>query len=175
MTKQELITIMKYFQTVYPGFYQGANQTQVADAWLDAFGEFDAKLVQLAAKNYVRINEYAPTIAGVMKQLNLINKTETDTDLWALIVKAASNGIYGAEEEFKKLPPECQSFVGSPSGLKELAQIDTGTLETVVKGQFLKRVEAIKQHQEVQRGLPSEVRRAIEESRMRMLEGEIYD
>ena len=75
------------------------------------------------------------------------------------------------KEEFEKLPPECQSFVGSPASLKELAQIDTGTMNTIVKGQFLKRVEAIKEHQEVQRGLPAEVRRAIEESKLRMLEG----
>lgn len=174
MTRQELITIMKYFQTVYPGFYQGANQTQVADAWLDAFGEYDAKLVQLAAKNYVKTNEFAPTIAGIMKQIRQISKTETETDLWALIQKAASNGIYNSAEEFEKLPPECQSFVGSADALKELSQIDMATMETVVKGQFLKRVESIQSHQEVQKGLPAEVRQAISAAKMKLLEQEVY-
>ena len=174
MTREETKTLMKYFQTVYPGFHQGSNQTQVVDVWFDAFGEYDTKIVQLAAKNYVKTNEFAPTIAGVMKQIRQISKTETETDLWALIQKAASNGIYNSAEEFEKLPPECQSFVGSADALKELSQIDMATMETVVKGQFLKRVESIQSHQEVQKGLPAEVRQAISAAKMKLLEQEVY-
>lgn len=175
MTREEIKTLMKYFQTVYPGFYQGSNQTQVVDVWFDALGEYDTKIVQLAAKNYVKTNEFAPTIAGVMKQIRQISKTETETDLWALIQKAASNGIYNSAEEFEKLPPECQSFVGSADALKELSQIDMATMETVVKGQFLKRVESIQSHQEVQKGLPAEVRQAISAAKMKLLEQEVYE
>ena len=175
MTREEIKTLMKYFQTVYPGFYQGSNQTQVVDVWFDAFGEYDTKIVQLAAKNYVKTNEFAPTIAGIMKQIRQISKTETETDLWALIQKAASNGIYNSAEEFEKLPPECQSFVGSADALKELSQIDMATMETVVKGQFLKRVESIQSHQEVQKGLPAEVRQAISAAKMKLLEQEVYE
>lgn len=166
MTRQDIITLMKYFQTAYSGFYKGANQTQVVDVWFDAFGEYDTKIVQQAAKNYVKTNEFAPTIAGVMKQVNLICKTETDTELWALIQKAAKNGIYNAKEEFEKLPPECQSFVGRPETLREYALLDSATFETVVKGQFLKRIEEIRNHQKIQKGLSEEVRKAIEERRL---------
>ena len=166
MTREETKKMILYLHMAYRDFCGDKDLTSVVNIWHDAFKDYDVKVVEIAAKNYVKTNEFAPTIAGVMKQIRQISKTETETDLWALIQKAASNGIYNSAEEFEKLPPECQSFVGSADALKELSQIDMATMETVVKGQFLKRVEAIQSHQEVQKGLPAEVRRAIEERRM---------
>jgi len=175
MTRDDVKKMIVYLQVAFPSFGEGQDSSALVEVWYDAFKDEDVKIVSRAAQNYVKLSQYPPTIAGIIEQINLIKNKDTNTDLWALIEKAARNGTYGSVEEFEKLPPECQSFIGSPAALKELAQIDSGTMNTIVKGQFLKRVEAIKQHQEVQRGLPSEVRRAIEESRMRMLEGEIYD
>ena len=166
MTREETKKMILYLHMAYRDFCGDKDLTSVVNIWHDAFKDYDVKVVEIAAKNYVKTNEFAPTIAGIMKQIRQINKTETETDLWALIQKAASNGIYNSAEEFEKLPPECQSFIGSADALKELSQIDMATMETVVKGQFLKRVEAIQSHQEVQKGLPAEVRQAIEERRM---------
>lgn len=166
MTREETKKMILYLHMAYRDFCGDKDLTSVVNIWHDAFKDYDVKVVEIAAKNYVKTNEFAPTIAGVIKQIRQISKTETETDLWALIQKAASNGIYNSAEEFEKLPPECQSFVGSADALKELSQIDMATMETVVKGQFLKRVESIQSHQEVQKGLPAEVRQAIEERRM---------
>ena len=166
MTREQTKKMILYLHMAYRDFCGDKDLTSVVNIWHDAFKDYDVKVVEIAAKNYVKTNEFAPTIAGVMKQIRQISKTETETDLWALIQKAASNGIYNSAEEFEKLPPECQSFVGSADALKELSQIDMATMETVVKGQFLKRVESIQSHQEVQKGLPAEVRQAIEERRM---------
>lgn len=166
MTREETKKMILYLHMAYRDFCGDKDLTSVVNIWHDAFKDYDVKVVEIAAKNYVKTNEFAPTIAGVMKQIRQISKTETETDLWALIRKAASNGFYNSAEEFEKLPPECQSFVGSADALKELSQIDMATMETVVKGQFLKRVESIQSHQDVQKGLPAEVRQAIEERRM---------
>ena len=166
MTRGETKKMILYLHMAYRDFCGDKNLTSVINIWHDAFKDYDVKVVEIAAKNYVKTNEFAPTIAGIMKQIRQISKTETETDLWALIQKAASNGIYNSAEEFEKLPPECQSFIGSADALKELAQIDMATMETVVKGQFLKKVELIQSHQEVQKGLPAEVKQAIEERRM---------
>ncbi|MBR4589305.1 MAG: hypothetical protein IKO36_01465 [Bacteroidaceae bacterium] len=166
MTRDETKKMILYLHMAYRGFCGDKDLTSVVNIWHDAFKEYDVKVVEIAAKNYVKTNEFAPTIAGIMKHIRKISKIETETDLWALIQKAASNGIYNSAEEFEKLPPECQSFIGSADALKELSQTDMATMETVVKGQFLKRVEAIQSHQEVQKGLPAEVRQAIEERRM---------
>lgn len=171
MTREDTKKLIFYLKMGYPSFCDDKNLAMMVDVWFDAFRDEDTVVVSQAAKNYVKSNHYTPTIAGLFEQINLIKSPNTDTDLWGLIYKAASNGTYNSEEEFNKLPPECQSFLGSPSALKDLAMTDTGTMNTVVKGQFLKRVEAIREHQAVQRGLPSEVRAAITESKRKMLEG----
>lgn len=175
MTREETKKMILYLHMAYRDFCGDKDLTSVVNIWHDAFKDYDVKVVEIAAKNYVKTNEFAPTIAGVMKQIRQISKTETETDLWALIQKAASNGIYNSAEEFEKLPPECQSFIGSADALKELSQIDMATMETVVKGQFLKRVESIQSHQEVQKGLPAEVRQAISAAKMKLLEQEVYE
>ena len=166
MTREETKKMILYLHMAYREFCGDKDLTTLVNIWHDAFKDYDVKIVQQAAKNYVKTNEFTPTIAGVMKQINLICKTETDTELWALIQKAAKNGIYNAKEEFEKLPPECQSFVGRPETLREYALLDSATFETVVKGQFLKRIEEIRNHQKIQKGLSEEVRKAIEERRL---------
>ena len=173
MTRDEMKQVMKYFGTAYRGFYDGTSLTDVLNVWSDAFADERKEVVQQAAKNYVSKNEFPPTIAGVKKQVALIKRENSDSDLWSKIQKAVANGLYGSVEEFNKLPSECQAFVGSPLGLKDLSQIDMGTLNTVVKGQFLKRVEEIRTHQEVQNGLPMEVRLAIEDSKQKMLRDDL--
>lgn len=165
---------MKLFELNYRNFYGGCDARDVLEMWNMMFAKDDTSVVVTAAKNYIETNSRPPTVADIRKQIDLIKHPETETDLWALIKKAASNGIYGAEEEFEKLPEECKSFIGSPASLRELAQCDVGTMDTVVKGQFLKRVESIQEHQAVQNGLPMEVRQALAKSSMRMLtEGEL--
>lgn len=171
MNNHQMIVIMQYFQAAYSKFYENANPRDVLKVWYDVLKDEDPVVVNAAAKNYVKTHKYPPTVADIMEQIELIKQPDADTDLWGLIYKAVSNGLYNSEEEFNKLPPECQSFLGSPSALKDLAMTDTGTMNTVVKGQFLKRVEAIREHQAVQRGLPAEVRAAITESKRKMLEG----
>ena len=170
MTKDQTKQIIAYFNVAYRGFCDKSDMREVLTVWYDAFAEEDASIVSAAAKNYVKTNVFPPTVAGLQKQIDMIKNASTDTDMWSLIYKAASNSMYNSDEEFKKLPPECQSFVGSASALKDLAQTDVGTMNTVVKGQFLKRIEDIKQHKEVQKGLPAEVRQAIAESKRMMLE-----
>ena len=62
----------------------------------------------------------------------------TATEAWALVRKAIRNGYYGAEEEFEKLPTACQRAIGSPSNLRELAQLDIDQVETVEQSHFIK-------------------------------------
>lgn len=175
MTKDEVRNMMKYFQTAYKTFYEGSNLSDVLTVWYDAFKEVDKYHAQIAARNYVQSNEYPPTIAGVYKQLDLIREPDSYTDLWALIAKAARNSTYGSAEEFDKLPPLCKSFVGSAANLKDFGQIDQGTLQTVVKSQFVKAAPQIKERQDVQYSLPAEVKIAIENAKLKLLEGDYDD
>ena len=170
MTKEEIKKIIMYLRTVYQSFCEDANLTAVINVWYDAFRDENINVLYEAVRNYARSSEYPPTIAGIQNQIIMIREEETDTELWARIVKAAKNSTYGSVEEYAKLPPVCQKFLGSPAALKDFGQISEGTLETVVKGQFIKAAPQIRQHHYVQQGLPMEVRLAIADEKRKLLE-----
>jgi len=170
MTKEDTKKMLMYLRTAFPGFLEDMNLTDVVNVWHDAFMNEDVRVVSEATRNYAQSSRYAPTIAGIFEQIKLIKMPASNDDLWALIEKAARNGAYNSAEEFNRLPEECQAFLGSSSALKELAMADMGTMNTIVKGQFMKRVDAIREHREVQRGLPVEVRKAIAESQVMLLQ-----
>ncbi|MDD4565527.1 MAG: replicative helicase loader/inhibitor [Eubacteriales bacterium] len=129
------------------------------------FGVYETPIVVAALRNYIKKNQYPPTIAGLQEQIDLLLNTEdTDSELWNQLSKACKNGLYGSDEEYNKLPPECQRWLGSPNTLRELAMVDTDTFNTVVRGQFLKTIGQIKSSEQVQKTLSPEVRKVIESS-----------
>ena len=175
MTKDEVRSMMKYFQTAYDGFYKNANLSDVLGVWCDAFKDVDKVCAEIAAKRYVDMNTRPPTIAGVKEQLRLITEEDEATAMWKYIVRAAKNSTYGSVEEFNKLPTECQRFVGSASALKDYGQVDPATLQTVVKAHFMKAIPSIKKHLDARYELPLEVREVIENAKaQRLLEEHLY-
>jgi hypothetical protein len=58
-----------------------------------------------------------------------------EMEAWSLVRKAISNGYYGAEEEFAKLPDDVKRAVGSASQLRTWA-MDSGFNEGVAMSQF---------------------------------------
>ena len=170
MTKDDTKRMILYLRTAYKGFCEDVNLTDAVNVWHDAFKDEDVHVVSEATRNYTRSSQYPPTIAGIQSQINMIRNPETDAELWALIVKAAKNSTYGAVEEYEKLPEVCQRFVGSPTALKDFGQIDQGTLQTVVKSQFIKSAPNIREHTSVQKGLPDSVKAVIETAKHRLLE-----
>lgn len=172
MTKDDTKKMIMYLRAAYPGFCEGEDLANVLKVWHDAFKDENTSVVSEATRNYTRSSKFPPTIAGIQEQINLIKRTDSDAELWAAITKAAKNSTYGAAEEFEKLPEICQQFIGSASALKDLGQISPETLQTVVKGQFAKTAPQIRQHRDVQRGLPADVRAVIEYEKMRLLEHE---
>ena len=177
MTREEIKTIMKYLNTAYPDGYRGVDDPGLfVDLWLDVFKSIEAPVLQHAVKNHVKASKFPPTIAEIQQQVDLILEPSLDVDYWNQLRRAISNGTYGSAEEFEKLPEECQRFLGGPSALRDLAQVEAGNVNTIVKGQFLKQVKAIKQQEQVARGLPMEVRALIadakEQQKLKALEYE---
>lgn len=169
MTRDETKQILGYLQCAYPSAFGGDNLTATVNVWWDAFGDIDFKILKHAVRNFVKSSKYAPTIAGIQEQIDLITSEETNVDLWGRLHKAISNGIYGAKEEFEKLPPECKRFLGNAEVLKELAQSDSATINTVVKGQFMKRIDALEKHEKVQSGISDELKSVIARSKQTAL------
>ena len=71
---------------------------------------------------------------------------ENNSELWDKLLNAIGNSSYHSEEEFEKLPLLVKEYIRSPRQLQEMATMPSDEIHTVVKGQFLKQIEVIKQN-----------------------------
>lgn len=83
-------------------------------------------------------------------------------ELWRKVVGAVCDSYYHAKQRFDELPPVCQRFVGGPSELRRMGQMDEDTLMTVTRGQFMRRVESLLEWEKVMADTPPEVLRLVQ-------------
>ena len=165
MTRDECSQMLTLLRTAYPGFYRHMKAEEgmrTLDLWAEMFAEEDCAVVRLALRELIATHSgYPPDIAAVKEKIRAITVSvrggESEEELWRILVRASSNGIYGAREEFAKLPPVLQEYCGSPSTLRDMAQIDYQTLNTVTRGQFLKRIRIVLERESVCARLPEAV------------------
>jgi hypothetical protein len=82
----------------------------------------------------------------------------TDQEAWLRVRKGISNGRYGSETEFAKLPPAVQSAVGSHYALKEWADVPEDELATVVRSNFCRTFRTKVEQQKTWAALPERVK-----------------
>lgn len=151
MNRDEVITILGVLKTSYPRFYAGMTKEEMyntIDLWSEMFAHESPHLVVTAVKNLINTFKFPPTIADVKEEMYKLTNQENQSpiEIWNLIKKAIRNSGYYSYEEFQKLPEIAQKFVGSPNQLKEWA-LDIDFNDGVVKGQFLKQIEILKQRE----------------------------
>ncbi len=180
MTANETAKVMAILQVAYPAFYgkKSAEEKRAAvSLWAELLKEYDCRLVMAAVKELIKTHSgYPPDIAAVVERIEGIKDAaggqETNEELWLRLKQAVSNGYYGAEEEFQKLPEVLKQYLRSPSQLRELSGIDSDTLNTVTRGQFLKTIEIEKQRQRdrkaAQTNLPPELAEALRQTAEKM-------
>jgi len=144
---------MNLLQKTYPRFYVNMTSNELketSELWAEFFSNDELALVALAVKSLITTLEYPPTIADVKKEITKLTSAAagepTSIDEWNAIRKALKNSIYGAEEEFKKLPPIAKRFVGFPQQLRDWGMMCDFNAD-VVRGQFLKQYDALKERQ----------------------------
>ena len=142
MNKEEFIKTL----TGAGKLYGKELDTETLTMWLSFFKENTTEEFKNAINQHIRTSSKFPTIADIKNLIySFKNKEEDNTELWERLLIAIRNGVYGADEEFKKLPKPVKIFVGSPEQLREIALMDSEMIHSVVKGQFLKQIEYIKQ------------------------------
>ena len=169
MTKQETGAILYTMRCAYPAFYSkmsAGDLEGIVNLWTTMFAEDDARLVTDAVKDLIVTHRgFPPEIADVKEKIRELIATvscePTDEELWAILREAIKDGMYGAEEQFKALPPVLKRYCGSPSKLRDLAQEDSGTIETVVHGQFLKSIPHMREREEFSKRLSPETRKYL--------------
>lgn len=166
MDRTDVIATLKILKVAYPGFYSKMGKTDAEDTvsvWCDMFREEDVNVVKIALYKVIEEHTgFPPTIADIKTQIREMRRAatgeKTDEELWSQLKAAVSNGYYGAKEEFAKLPPELQRYLGTPNTLRELSQVDTDTFNTVTHGQFLKQIGIIRDRVRFDNETPPEIK-----------------
>lgn len=177
MNRTEILKIMAVMKAAYPNYYSkkgGEELESIVNLWEEMLKDVSYELASIGLKSLIktRTDTFPPNIAELRESVSmLIEADTTNIDMWNLIAKACRNGYYGSKEEFNKLPPDCQRWVGNPQNIKELSQLDTNTLNTVVRGQFLKTIPEVKKTGKALKSLPFEVREKIQSAKLKLLEG----
>lgn len=147
---------------------------QSALVWYEMLKDIDYPVLMQGCYKLIQSSPYPPTIADIRASCASLQTVErlTDLEAWALVRKALSNGTYGAEQEFAKLPPLVQKAVGSPANIREMAQADLDSVATVFQSQFLRAYRAETQRAEDMAKLSPKIRTLLEGITQTMIEGE---
>lgn len=137
--------------------------SDVTDIWCEMFKDDELVVVKVAIKNLLNQLEYPPTIADVKKELGKLVSVATDEDTaideWNAIRTAIKSSIYYSVENFAKLPEIAKKFVGSPTQLRDWAMTEDFN-DAVIRGQFLKQYEVLKERKNYEKMLKSNTKLA---------------
>ena len=168
MTRDDVIKIMSVLRGAYPHFYRDISKQEAYDTinlWTDMFSNDDASIVASAVKSLIDGDDkgFPPTIGQVKAKMRLLVGSDelTEAEAWNLVSKAVKNGLYGAVEEFEKLPPAVKRIVGSPSQLRDWASMDSDTLHSVVASNFQRSYKVVATREKEIAALPDDVKKLL--------------
>lgn len=175
MTREETKRLIQVMCAAYPN-YHPANLTDTVDVWHLMLAEHDYKGISLALKAFITTDTggFAPSVGQVLECYHSLTAPEelSEMEAWALVAKAIRNGIYGAEEEFEKLPPPVRESVGNPGNIREWAMMDTSSVHSVVQSNFMRTYRSVIARKTQMLRLPVDVKAMIEEKARERLIGE---
>ena len=170
MTYEETLAIMSVLKAAYPSYYKDMKRSDaeaVVGLWAEMFKDDPVEVVAVAVKAHISndVKGFPPHIGAIKDAIVKIQTPDEMTELeaWGLVQKAIRNGIYGANEEYQKLPEVVQRLVGSPNQLREWAMMDGDVVSSVVASNFQRsyKVRAVKEREFL--ALPTDVKRAMAE------------
>lgn len=115
---------------------------------------------------------FAPNIGMIREQMRKNREPNgglSEQEAWELVKRALRNGLYGYKEEFAKLPPTVQRCVGSENMIREWAEMESETLDSVVASNFMRSFRAIRQSAEEEARTPAAMREQLEAFRDKAL------
>lgn len=168
MTFEETLAIMSVLKAAYPNYYKDMKRSEaesIVSLWAEMFKDEPAELVAVAVKAHIANDKkgFPPHIGAIKDAIIKIAqpKEMTEIEAWALVQSACRNAIYGAAEEYKKLPEVLQRLVGSPQQLKEWAMMDADVVHSVVASNFQRSYKVRAASEREVLALPSDVRQVV--------------
>ena len=170
MTREELLPVLAIIRTNYRLQFRDMSKDEANDMlnlWAIAFSNDDAEVIRAAVWSYMNAkNDFAPKIGDIREIANrLVGGDElTEGSAWNMVAKAIKNGIYGSAEEFAKLPKEVQRIVGSPNQLRDWAEMETDTVNSVVASNFQRAFRRYQESRNNYEAIPMPIRLRLEKS-----------
>lgn len=168
MTRREIAELMTVLQANYPDAFRGQSDAVVAAKialWHDTFRDYPKEVVYTAAKAFMVTDTkgFMPNIGQIAEQIQRLKQADemTPSEAWATVARAIRNGIYGATEEFEKLPREIQREVGNPEQLREWALMESDTVQSVISSNFQRSFRARRARDKDFEKLPKDVKEFI--------------
>lgn len=182
MTRKETMMIMGVLRTAYPAYYKDAKNAEVeraVDLWHSMFEDQPVQAVAAAVKAYIAWDAkgFPPHIGAIKGALQKISTPTgpSEQEAIGLVLRAAANSTYGAEEEFEKLPPILQKIVGSPAQLRSWAGMEVDAVQSVVASNLQRSYRALQKDEQERMLLPADVRHVVERLQAGMTVGQIGD
>lgn len=152
MSKDEFRTLVKAMKAVYadPKFIPDQGAFEV---WFTLLRDLPYAVASAAIQRHMMSSSFPPTIADI-RRMAVENSTPVDDSIseleaWSLVYKAICNLQWDApEKEFDKLPDLCKKAIGTPANLREMAQMDTNTVESVEQSHFIRAYRTAKQQRQ---------------------------
>ena len=179
MTEKETIQVI----TLLAGNYDSiANKSKdqkrlMIQTWKECLKDLEYSTVLEAVKMSIISSPYPPTIHDIRKYalelISPISEQQSALEAWNEAYNMICNGLYMTEEEFDRHSENVKKFFGNLKQVRELALTDIKTVNTVVKGQFLKQYEIIQERNYKQRMVGNlEQTKLIEENKKQLKDKE---
>lgn len=169
MNREETLAIMSVLKAAYPNYYRDmkkADAESVVGLWQTMFADEPAEIVAAAVKAHIAtdVKGFPPHIGAIKDAIVKLTQPKqlTEMEAWGLVKEATRNSLYGAREEFDKLPPIVQRLVGSPNQLREWAMMDSEVVSSVVASNFQRSYKVRAASEREFLALPSDIKQTME-------------
>ena len=166
MTKNEAGVVVKMISTFYPNEYSKLTpeaMAMIVKMWAVTCESYTGEQVAAALQQYMAVDltGFAPKPGQLIQYIVLPedDKDMNSNDAWAMYQRAVSNGIYGADEEYAKMPPIMQRVVGSAYNIHEAAKRELTGFD---EGNFKRAYNIELERERTKRRLPPSTRRLLE-------------
>jgi hypothetical protein len=179
MNKSETGMLMSILEVAYPRFYKDQaddERKKALNVWHDFFKDYDSKIVAAALKALIAADTqgFPPVIGAILDRIRQITEPPemTEMEVWALVSRAASRGIYYAKAEYEKLPLIVQKVLGSSNTLVEWGMLDVNQFQTVTQSNFMRSYRAKVQQEKMYNSLPEDIKKIADGATHRLLGSE---
>lgn len=162
MTRDETKELLMTIQALYPNFSVKPEQmTATLNAWHLMLSEYPIEGINAALQIYVKTNNtgFAPSVSQIIGCMHKPSEIEqlSEGEAWAMVKKAIQDGNYHSEERFNELPPLVQRAIGGAEMIRQWAQTDSDTVNTVIMSNFQRTYRAVLSKQDFNNKVPEQI------------------